>query len=188
MSHDDFRSESRTIEGTAGSEKVRQVRGSQSVPDTRREQREKSGTRPARHFPRGSAILSLLWPRKRSAEIGNPGGSDELSGTCLELGPRTRRVCQRRFGESLRGSRRSLKPATSQRRGRSCRRGLIRDHCVGKRLLGRSMVDVGSASFGGPKRMPRADFPGPCGRSRDQPGRARSAVRSSRATAGRRSR
>ena len=84
----------------------------QSVPDTRREQREKSGTRPrgtslgevlsCRFFGlgKGALRLEILVDRMSSAA------------RAWRFGPGDRGTCPRRFAESLKGFKEALKPAT----------------------------------------------------------------------------
>ena len=123
-----------------------------SVPDTRRESELKR-----EGDPRGTSLGEVL--SCRIFDLGKGAQRTEIlvdrmtsAAPAEETRTKDSKACQRRFGESQKGSRKALNLGRSMQR-HNCRHGLVRGHFVGKRMLGRSMVDVWSASFG----LPEAD-------------------------------
>ena len=137
----------RTIEGTAGGERSSRC----EHPRACRTRGGNSGKRAA-NDPRGTSLGEVL--SCRFFDLGKGALRLKIlvdrmsSASCAwTLGPRDRGIRQHRLAERLKGSREAVKPAMVNA-GQGCRRRLIRDHCVGKRFLGRSWVEVRSASFG----------------------------------------
>jgi hypothetical protein len=110
MSHNNFQSESERLKGTARGERHRGCRPLHSVPDTRREQREK-----AESDPRGTSLGEVLSCR-RIFDLGKMAQKREILVNSMSstagaprLGLASRRADRCRFGESLQGGRKAFK-------------------------------------------------------------------------------